>query len=162
MSSPIQERHHKPLDEKVEAAAAVWEFSVVFIPSDILNIIEGIGAVAKEALVYGGMLLAGDHSVHHNEMHHIMTWRCLVALRAFLGRRRRMQELSDSPRIQGVTAGAIAPKQAAMRLTIAVTVGAIETCLFRLVRNRQSQEFLQIGHHLFTDRARRSVGALRK
>lgn len=49
-----------------------------------------------------------------------------------------------------------------MRLTIAVTVGAIEACLFRVVGNRQSQEFLQIGHHLFTDRARRGVAALRK
>ena len=82
---------------------------MVFIPADTLDVIKGIGAVAEEALVHGGMLLTGDHSVHH-EVHHVVTWRCLVTLCAFLGRRRRMQELSNPPGIQRVTAGTIAPE----------------------------------------------------
>lgn len=106
---------------------------MVFKPTDIFNVIERIGAMAKEALIYSCMLLPRDHSVHHHEVVHVVAWRCLMALRAILRGRRWMQEPRNSPGIEFVAARAVPSEQTPVRLSIAVTVGAVETSSFPLV-----------------------------
>ncbi|KAH2841682.1 hypothetical protein KXW36_000895, partial [Aspergillus fumigatus] len=130
---------------------------MVFEPTDILYVVERIGAVTKKALVYTRMVLPRDHLVHHHEVVHVVARRRLVALRTFLGGGRRMEKLRNSPCIECVTAHAFAPEQSAVRFSIAVTADAVEAGLLRFVGVRYAQEFLHIGDHLSHDCARRRV-----
>ena len=51
-------------------------------PADALDVIPRIRPMAQEALVDLCVLLAGDTFVHHLEVHHVVAWRRLMALRA--------------------------------------------------------------------------------
>lgn len=59
---------------------------MVLKPTHTLDVVEGIRTVAQEALVHTCMHLTGEHFIHH-EMLHVVAGRCLMTLRAFLGRR---------------------------------------------------------------------------
>ncbi|MBA7470530.1 hypothetical protein ES707_05817 [subsurface metagenome] len=58
--------------------------SMMLIPSNSLDVIERISSVTEVALVDLGVLLTGDHPVHHDKVPHIVAWRRLMALRAIL------------------------------------------------------------------------------
>lgn len=103
------------------------------------------------------MFLSRDRSVHHDEVMHVMAWRSLMALRTFLGGRRRMEKLRNTPRSQRVAAAAFASKQSAVWVSVAMATRTIEIGLFRFVRLRDFQEILKVRDHLTGDRVRRSA-----
>ena len=59
-----------------------------------------------------------------------------------------MQEACDPPACGRMTISALAAEQVTVWFTIAVTISAIEASLFRLPRDRQSQEALHVINHL--------------
>ena len=77
-------------------------------------VVERVGLVAPEALLDACMLFAADWLIHHVEVHHVVAWRRLVALRT-LGRfRARMQIAADLPGGDLVACGAIDAEKALM------------------------------------------------
>lgn len=129
----------------------------MFVPTHILDVVEGVCPVAEVALVHG-CLLPGDHLIHHHKMLHVVTRRCLVTLRAFPGARGRMHELRNLPRVHSVAVDAFTPEEPTMRLSIAVTCDATKIRLFSFTESGKSEDILQIHHHLFGNRLSRGVG----
>lgn len=105
-------------------------YSVMLEPADALDVIPRIRPMAQEALVDLCVLLAGDTFVHHLEVHHVVAWRRLMALRAVLGSRRGVQEPCNSPTGGLMTVAAFPAEQIPMRLAVAVTACAIQPVLF--------------------------------
>lgn len=109
-------------------------FSVVFKPADAFDIVERVCTMAFETLVYLSMLPTGNTPVHHLEMHHVVTRRCLMALRAVFRSRRWVQEWGNPPSRGRMTVRAVPPKQLPMRITVAVAACAVELRLLNRLR----------------------------
>ena len=86
--------------------------------------------MALEALVDLRMLLTGNSFVHHLEVHHVVAWRRLMALRAVLGSGRWVQEACNSPAAGLMTVAALSAEQVPVRLAVAVTACAVQPGLF--------------------------------
>lgn len=123
-------------------------FSVVFKPADSFDIIERVCAMALETLVHLSMFPAGNTPVNHLEMHHVVTRRCLMALRTVFRSWRRVQEWRNPPGRSRMTVCAVPSKQLAMRITVAVAACAVELRLLNRLRRWYPQELFQIIHHL--------------
>ena len=80
----------------------------MLIPADALDVVPAVGLMAHKALLDFGMHLSGHHFGHHFEMHHVMTGRRLMTLRALLRPRRRMQKPGNLPAIRLMAFGAFA------------------------------------------------------
>src|SRR5262245_44018228 len=93
------------------AAAAPHLALVVLVPSDPLDVVPCVGLMAEIALLHARMRLSGYSCRDHFEMPHmIVAWRCLMALCAVLGLRRRMPVPGDLPGRRRMAVGALAPE----------------------------------------------------
>ena len=81
------------------------------------------------ALVHPCVRFTGHGGRNHLKMHHIVTWRSLMALAAIMGPRRGMSIFSHSPAIGSVTLCAVRAEQALMLIVITVTGETIENRL---------------------------------
>lgn len=95
-------------------------------PSDALDVVEGVGLMAKEALLDASSGVPGDASVHHLEVHHVVARRGLVALHTVLRTGRRAPEGGDRPSRRIVTALAVPAEQRPMRIPVDVATRAVE------------------------------------
>ena len=99
----------------------ILEHLVMLEPANALDVIPRIRSMAQKALVDLCVVLAGDSFVHHLEVHHVVAWRRLMALRAVLGSRRGVEEPCNSPTGGLMTVAAFPAEQLAMWLAVAVT-----------------------------------------
>ena len=112
--------------------------SVVFVPTDPLDVVERISSVTQEALVRLGVFLPRDRFRHHLEVHHVVARRCLMALGTIARRRRRVKKSCDSPSDRIMAPSAVASKQFSVRVTVAVTVRAGQPVLLGRLRHSNS------------------------
>jgi hypothetical protein len=82
-----------------------------FDDTTTFDVVERIRLVTGEALLDPRPFLVRHDSVHHFEVHHIMTWGRPVALGAVGGFWTRMKEAIYSPRRRNVTTGALFAKE---------------------------------------------------
>lgn len=88
--------------------------------------------MTKVALVNLRIWLTRQWHGHHFKVHHIVTWRRLVALRAFGRAGRRMAERRHCPLRRRVTLGTGATEQSLMTVLRRVAARTIEHRLFSL------------------------------
>lgn len=121
---------------------------MMFVPAHALDVVERVRSMAQEALVHLRVSLPGDALIHHLEMHHVVAgWR-LMALRAVFGRRGGVQKPCESPTRGVVAAGAVAPKQFAVRIAIAMTTRAVQLDFFCRLRHWYPEKSFEVVHHL--------------
>ena len=88
------------------------------------------GLVTLKALVDTGVRLTSNTRRNHLEVHHVVTRRRLMALRAILGGGRRMLELSNRPAIRRVALSAILTEQLEMAVVVRVASRAVQRRFF--------------------------------
>ena len=82
------------------------------------------------------------------EVHHVMTRRRLMALRAIARCRGRMKTPYNPPLCRLMTSGVVASEQRPVRLAIAVTAGATQPVLFGRLPHPNSEKDSHLVHHL--------------
>ena len=112
----------------------------MFVKADAPNVVPCGRLMAEKALADLRVRLARDAHRNHFEVHHVMAWRGLMALRARLRDGRRMPEFRDRPLRRGVALRAVISKQTHVAVFRLVTGGAIEQRFFRL-QIRQGGKF---------------------
>ena len=110
----------------------------MLVPAHAFEAVPRIGLVAAIALVdlnifatpaALSVISSGNFLVNHFEVHHVMTWRRLVALRAIRRTRRRMNEAGDCPLRRAVTLRAVLPEQLEVRVFVRVATRAVQSHL---------------------------------
>ena len=91
---------------------------MVLVPANAANSVPRVGLVAQKALFHSHLLLAGDGPVHHLEMHHVIAWRCLVALNAAPRAWRGVRKPAYCPGRGGVATLAVAAEQRPVRVAV--------------------------------------------
>ena len=79
---------------------------MMLVPANTFDVVPAVSLVTHKALLDFGMHLSRHHLGHHFEMHHVMTGRPLMTLRALLRLRRRMQKTGEFPAIRLMAFGA--------------------------------------------------------
>ena len=101
---------------------------MVLVVADARNIRPGGRAVALEALLDFRVWFAGDLRGHHVEVHHVVTGRRLVALRAVSGLRGGMTKRRNRPHLRAMALRAVTSHESEVGVFVAVARGAVEKC----------------------------------
>lgn len=103
--------------------------SVMFVESDVHDVVPTGRVVALEAVLHARLLLASKFPRDHREVAHEVAGRRLVALHAFLRSRRRVLVAGHGPRLKRVTLRAVATELLEMGIAAIVASGAVERFL---------------------------------
>ena len=103
----------------------------MFVKADAFDVVPGRGLVAEEALIHLGLLHASGLHRNHFEVHHVMAGRCLMALDAVHGFRRRMAELGDRPLRRPVALGAVLAEELDVPILVGMAGRAIQDRFLR-------------------------------
>ena len=102
----------------------------MFVKSDSLDVVPRGRLMAEKALADLRVRLTRDAHRNHFEVHPVMAWRGLVALRARLRNGRRMPEFLDRPLRRVVALRAVISEQAHVAVLGLVAGGAVEQRFF--------------------------------
>jgi len=90
--------------------------SMVFVEADAFDLIPRVRFAKEKAQVYLSVRLARDARRNHFEVHQVMAWRRLVALRAGMPDRRRMAKFRNGPLRCGIASCAIIAEQTSVAI----------------------------------------------
>jgi len=92
---------------------------MVFVPAGALDIVPGRRLMALKTLVDARVRSAGDFLRNHIEVLHVMTRRCLMALRTVHRASGRVAVFGDRPAVGRMAWGAIPAEQIEMAIVVA-------------------------------------------
>ena len=104
----------------------------MFVKADSLDVVPRGRLMTEKALADLRVRLARDAHRNHFEVHHVMAWRGLMALRAGLRDGRRVAEFRDRPLRRAVALRAVIPEQSHVTILRLVAGGAVEQRFFPL------------------------------
>lgn len=99
---------------------------MVLVPARSLDVGPGCRLMTLVALVDLRMRLPRDLLGNHVEVHHVMTRRCLMALRTVHGSGRGVAEPRDRPLCRQVALGAILTEEIEVAIVVGVTGRAVQ------------------------------------
>ena len=109
----------------------------MLVKTNATNVVPRSRLMAEEALADLRVRLARDAHRNHFEVHHVMAWRGLMALRARLRNGRRVAEFRDCPLRRAVTLRAVRAEESHVAVFGLMANRAIEQRLLALQLRRE-------------------------